>query len=164
MMKDIRKQEPLYNIVFMILIIGMFFGISLTWKYLDPAIRNEIILGNQSINIMPLIFSVICLLLSIIVLFIYRRKIKQHNENNPTNKLKVFSNIHLNEFNSDDELFIQATNKATRKVYIFYTHAISLFAILLLFQFPYFIYFAIALTLVIIHNLIYYFHMKPYYE
>jgi hypothetical protein len=156
MMKDIRKQEPLFNVAQMILIIGMFLGITLSWEYLDSQ--------SQNINFMPLIFSVICLVLFIVMLFIYRRKIKQHNELYPTKKLKVFSNIHLNEFNSDDELFIQATNQATRKVYIFYTHATLVFALLLLFQFPYFIYFTIALSLVIIHNLIYYFHMKPYYE
>lgn len=162
--KDIRIQEPLFNIAFLVLFIGTFSGASYSFKYLDIEMQNQIILGLEKINFIPIIISAICLILSIILISSYILKVRKYNVQNPSKKLKAFTAFTLNEFNDDDELFSKVTNEATRKVYVYYTYAITFFAFLLIFQFSYYVYITIVLSLGIIQNIIYFAHMKKYYH
>lgn len=162
--KDIRMQEPLYNSAFFTLCIGSISGFVYTFKYLDIETQNNIQLGLENLNLIPFIIAIVCLMLTIILLVIYAMKIKKYNLENPTKKLKVFTAHTLNEFNDDDELFSKATNAATRKGYLFFVNAMGLLVVLLLFQFSHYVYIVLIFGICIIQNIIYYSHMKKYYQ
>ena len=162
--KDIRMQEPLYNIAFSTLFIGMILGIAHAARIFDTELQNRIILGIEKFNFIPFIIAVICLIVSIILCIIYIRKIQKHNLQYPTKKMKAFTAFTLNEFNDDDEFFSKVTNAATRKCYLFLVNSIGILILLLLFQFPYLVYIVILLCILIIQNLIYYISMKKYYQ
>lgn len=162
--KDIRLQEPLYNSAFFAFFIVCFSGIAYSLRYFDIEMQNKVFLGLEELNLIPFIISCISLLLSIVLCIVYVRKVKKHNLDNPTKKVKVFTAFKLNEFNDDDEFFSKVTNEATRKGYIFSTNAMGVFILLLFFQFPHIVYIIIAFSICIIQNLLYYVHMKKYYQ
>lgn len=162
--KDIRMQEPLYNSALFVLFIVEISGLAYTFRYFDIEMQNRITLGLEKLNIIPFIIAIVCLILSIILCVIYVLKIKKHNLENPTKKMKAFTAFTLNEFNDDDEFFSKATNAATRKGYLFFVNALGILLVLLLFQFPHYVYMIIILGIFIIQNLLYYSHMKKYYQ
>lgn len=162
--KDIRMQEPLYTSAFFTLFIGSILGLAYTFRYFDIEMQNRIILGLEKLNIIPFIIAIVCVILSIILCVIYVLKIKKHNFENPTKKMKAFTAFTLNEFNDDDEFFNKATNAATRIGYLFFVNAMSVLLVLLLFQFPHYVYMVIILGICIIQNLVYYSRMKKYYQ
>lgn len=162
--KDIRIQEPLFNSAFFALFIGAFSGIAYSFKYLDTEMQNKVMLGLEELNFIPLFISVICVVLSIILCIVYVLKVKKHNLENPTKKVRAFTAFTLNEFNDDDEFFSKVTNEAARKGYIFYTNAIGVLILLLLFQLPHIVYIIFVLSICLIQNLVYYSHMKKYYQ
>ncbi|MER2128413.1 hypothetical protein [Solibacillus sp.] len=162
--KDLRMQEPLFNSAFFVLLIGEAIGIAYVLKYFDPDVQNRVILGLEKLNLMPYIFSVICLIALITLCVIYVLKVRKHNLANPTKKLKPFTAFTLNEFNDDDEFFSKVTNEATRKGYIFLTNAIGVLILLLVLQLPHIVYIVLGLSICIMQNLLYYTHMKKYYQ
>lgn len=162
--KDIRMQEPLYNMAFYTLIIGMILGLSHAVKILDTELQNRIILGLETFNFIPFIIAVICLISSIILCIIYMKKIQKHNLQNPTKKMKAFTAFTLNEFNDDDEFFSKVTNNATRKCYLFLVNSIGILILLLFLHLPYLVYIVMLFCFLIIQNLIYYTSMKKYYQ
>ena len=162
--KDLRMQEPLFNSAFFVLLIGEAIGIAYVLKYFDPDVQNRVILGLEKLNLMPYIFSVICLIALITLCVIYVLKVRKHNLANPTKKLKPFTAFTLNEFNDDDEFFSKVTNEATRKGYIFLTNAIGVLILLLVLQLPHIVYIVFGLSICIMQNLLYYTHMKKYYQ
>ncbi|WP_341323651.1 hypothetical protein NSQ62_09325 [Solibacillus sp. FSL H8-0523] len=162
--KDLRMQEPLFNSAFFVLLIGEAIGIAYVLKYFDPDVQNRVILGLEKLNLMPYIFSVICLIALITLCGIYVLKVRKHNLANPTKKLKPFTAFTLNEFNDDDEFFSKVTNEATRKGYIFLTNAIGVLILLLVLQLPHIVYIVLGLSICIMQNLLYYTHMKKYYQ
>lgn len=162
--KDLRIQEPLFNSAIFALLIGASLGINYSLKYFDSDTQNRVILGLEKLNLMPYISSVICLIALITLCVIYVLKVRKHNLANPTKKLKPFTAFTFNEFNDDDEFFSKVTNEATRKGYIFLTNAIGVLILLLVLQLPHIVYIVLGLSICIMQNLLYYAHMKKYYQ
>ena len=162
--KDLRIQEPLFNSAIFALLIGAFSGVTYSYKYFDPELQQRIILGLEKFNLIPFAFSVLCLIAIFALCVVYVLKVRKHNIENPTKKMKAFTAFTLNEFNDDDEFFSKVTNEATRKGYIFLTNAIGVLILLLILQLPHFVYIIIGLSICIVQNLLYYAHMKKYYQ
>lgn len=162
--KDLRMQEPLFNSAMFALLIGASLGINYSLKYFDSDTQNRVILGLEKMNLMPYISSVICLIALMTLCVVYMLKVRKHNLVNPTKKMKAFTAFTLNEFNDDDEFFSKVTNEATRKGYIFLTNAIGALIILFIFQLPHIVYIVVGFTICIMQNLLYYVHMKKYYQ
>lgn len=152
MKNDFRVQYPLWNIG-AIFILGLIaFGSQMKINYSESSLA--ISLDNAHL-----------LLIGTILFFIYvalfSKKVSQHNKMNPSKKLSLFGFKPI-EFLEEDEMFQQVTQRATQKVYSFFSFALPLTVVLFLCPLPHLFYILIILLLASAQNLIYYLEIKKY--
>lgn len=150
----IRMMYPLVNIIACIITLVMVWGFTRS---------NATITDNfLEYTIHPVgIIAWFCLIAFIIAVAIAA---KIYNKKNPHNKVSLFS-ITPPEYNEEDEMYQYATMKATRKVYTFITFALPIgFIVPMILPLPIskFTVCVIAVGIIIIQNLIFYFEMRKF--
>lgn len=157
---DFRVQFPLWNIalfsILMIFSYGVVYCSDLLFNQLESPFSYEN--GEVAINFnIPGLYSLIigAFLLTTFFIF-YFLTLNNHNKNNPSRKMNAFTFLKPGEFLEDDELFIQVTRNATRKVYILYSQILPLFVLIMFFPINRYIFIVIIFLTLIIQNALYY--------
>ncbi|MDG5786224.1 hypothetical protein QA612_01890 [Evansella sp. AB-P1] len=164
---DLRVQFPLWNIALWIILMIWTYGVvyAVDMLLIDFKGVFENVNGVLIINWhVPEILSIyIGLLLSIIFFIAYFIRIKQHNKENPTNKLVGISFLKPSEFLEDDEMLRQVTEKATKNVYVMYSHGLPLIIFfLIVFDTSRYVYILLLFLLLIIHNALFYREIRKF--
>ncbi|TKC19324.1 hypothetical protein [Robertmurraya kyonggiensis] len=160
---DFRIQFPLWNIALLSILMIWCYSV----VYAADMLFNDFegtILPNGEIhwNIFGLISFFVGFVLLIVFFVAYFLKLHRYNKEHPNNRLTAFTSMKPHEILEDDELFQQVSEKATKKVYIFYSNYLPLVILLMAFPLHRFVFIFVILLLLIIQNAIYYRHLRQY--
>lgn len=115
---------------------------------------------TPDVHISAWIASLVILAMMFLIGVAYSWQIIRHNKQHPKHRIRYFG-LFPPEFLDEDELLTATTNKATRRVYAYYTAAIPLLIILnLLIKIPTEWMLVILAGVVVIHYLIFWYSMR----
>lgn len=165
--KDFRVQLPLWNITLWVILMIWTYGVVHAVDMIASDFEGVIVHTNSGITInwhLPALLSVIIgTVLSIVFFVSYLLKINQHNKENPNNKLDTFTFTKPGEFLEDDEMLRQVSENATRKIYILYSHAMPLLALLIiLLPIDRYLFIVMIFSILIVQNALYYIEIQKF--
>ncbi|QOV10202.1 hypothetical protein [Viridibacillus arvi] len=162
---DLRVQYPLWNIALIIILMIFSYGVVRFSDILFPMIRS--LIDNDGgvvvarIDMTAIVTIIVGLVLLVPFYSAYFQKLSKHNKQHPNDKISLFS-FQPPEYIEEDEMFRQVTQKATKKVYSFYTMAIPLTIVIMLFPLNRYFFIVILCLIFIIQNLLYYKEIRKY--
>ncbi|WP_078382164.1 hypothetical protein [Sutcliffiella halmapala] len=164
--KDFRVQFPLWNIALCIILLIVTYSVvrftDMLFNGFEGVFSN---VGNNVIinwSMLPLLslFAGIGLLIAFFIA--YFMKLKQHNKENPRNRLNAFTSFRPNEILEDDEMLSQVTRNATKKVYVLYSSYLPMLVLLMFFPFDRYVFVCGIFLLLILQNALFYREIRQY--
>lgn len=165
--KDFRVQLPLWNIALWVILMIWSYGVIYAVDMLASDFEGVIVHTNDGVTInwhLPGVFSIIIGTLLLIVFFVvYLSKIKRHNQQNPSKQLAAFTFTKPGEFLQDDEMLRQVSENATKKIYIFYSHALPLLVfIIALLPVNRYLFVVLIFLMLMLQNALYYIEIRKF--
>ena len=164
---DLRIQAPLWNIAAALILLLISYVAIAT---IDQTLFSyDYLLANNDLSIeffwnwKVIWVAVISTVLSIIFIITYVKKLSSHNKQFPHQRIAFFSDRPV-EYIEEDEMFRQVTQKATQKVYSFYTYVIPAVIVIMLFPFDRYVFIFLLFAMIVIHNLLYYLEMRKLFK
>ncbi|MEI4769325.1 hypothetical protein WAX74_06655 [Psychrobacillus sp. FJAT-51614] len=130
MKKDFRVQYPLWQMGFALLF--LLFAIVITGTITNFANSNSSFIYSVELGALEGFIMFLLIPVYIVMVIIFGAKISKYNKNNPRNKITIWSSKPP-EYMEDDEAWQMITNKATQKVYTFFSWSLPLSAVILIF-------------------------------
>ncbi|RPF53325.1 hypothetical protein [Aquisalibacillus elongatus] len=163
---DFRIQVPLWNIALWFILIIWTYGVVYLVDLINGDFEGVFKVENGELtadfNVLPLSSVVIGLVLLIVFLIAYFFKLKRHNDEHPI-KMNFITFLKPGEFLEDDELLKQVTENATKRIYIFYSHALPLLIFfMVIFPLDRYLYVVMLFLLLIGHNAMYYLEIRKF--